>query len=45
MRLLRRARVVQLRLCSLEPMCRWEVFVLLERQLNALRPTNQLNDG
>ena len=35
----------QIRLCSQESLSRWEVFVMLERHLSALRPLHSINDG
>lgn len=34
-----------LQVCSVLPLCRWELFVVLERQLVALRPTHSVNEG
>ncbi len=38
--------LLQLQWCSHERLCRWEVFILLERQMMALRPVaHAANDG
>jgi hypothetical protein len=37
--------ISQIRECALQPFSRWEMFVLLERQLVALRPIHASNEG